>query len=168
MLGRPADFDARIVQYLPGLRAFAQKNGFRGDERDDLVADTVVYCLANWTKYRPDGSFWSYLRWSMRGQISVRRDYARRRKRRGLIVDDPTGRIMESVSTPPEQEWRVDLGRTLRAAEKVGAEIVVRRAVTDDTLDVIAVERGVTRARVGQIVESRRKRLLKEMGAARD
>lgn len=38
-MSRPADFDARIVRYLPGLRAFAQKNGFRGAPANVLIPD---------------------------------------------------------------------------------------------------------------------------------
>ncbi|MBB5664772.1 RNA polymerase sigma factor (sigma-70 family) [Rhizobium leguminosarum] len=147
--GRPPEFDARIMQYKRGLEALARKLTRNAEEREDLVTDTIIYCLRNWRGYREDGGFYNWMYWSMRGVLSLRRDATRRRL---AIVDDPEGRLMAMRGTLPTQMDHVELTQTLAAMSERGGDVVIRRAM-GETLPVIAADLGVTAERVRQIEE---------------
>ncbi|MDO3431158.1 sigma-70 family RNA polymerase sigma factor [Rhizobium sp. CBN3] len=144
---RPAEFDARVMQYKQGLEVLARKLTKTKEEREDLVTDTIIYCLSHWRSFRPEGGFYNWLYWSMRGVLSLRRDAARRQL---SIVEDPEGRLMALRGTAPAQLDRVQLTQTLAAMSERGGGVVIRRAM-GETLPVIAADLGVTAERVRQI-----------------
>lgn len=155
--GRPAEFDARVMAYLPGMRKLAAKLLRDRDERSDLVTDTIIHCLKNWRSYREDGGFWNWIYWSMRGVHSNKLAADQRRPR---IVEDPEGYIIGSRCTNPTQISHVELSQTLDTMNTREGAILLRRAMTDDTLLEIAADMGISKERVRQLETQERERLL--------
>lgn len=153
---RPASFDAMLVQYRPGLSRLAFKMGFKGEDREDLVTDTIIHCLKHWRTYRPGDAGWNYLYWVMRGVASNKKTVASHRIR---FVDDPDGRLAARLETKPSQEHYVELSQTLAHLSGRGGAVIMRRAMTDDTLTAIGSDMGVSRPRVQQIEARARRRL---------
>lgn len=145
---RPADFDAMLVRYMPGMRKMASRLGFTGDEADYLVLDTIARCLANWRNYRPGPSAWSYLYWTMRGVTSRRKRELANRNR--LFVHDPDGRHAAGLALAPTQEHAVDLKRAVEALDSRGGHIAVRVAM-GETFEEVGSSIGVSRQRAKQL-----------------
>lgn len=158
---RPASFDARIMEYQPGLRKLASKFTATREERDDLVTDTIIYCLRNWQSFREDGGFWNWLYWSMRGVVSNKRDAV---KARITLVQDSDGVFASRRGTAPSQLEYVELCQTLKRLNTRAGGVVVRRAM-GETLPEIGADIGVTAERVRQIEEKERKRLVRGRAA---
>lgn len=144
---RPAAFDKRLMEYVPGLTVLARKLTRSPAEREDLVTDTIIYCLAHWTTYREDGGFWNWLYWSMRGVLSSRRDAATRCLR---IVDDADGKLLAGRHVDATQITHLELVQTLETMNTRAGNIVIRRAM-GDTLGEIGADIGVRAERVRQI-----------------
>lgn len=143
---RPAEFDANVMAYLPGLKNLSRRYCRDRDERNDLVTDTIAHCLQNWEKYRDEGGLWAWMAWGMRGIASNKRD-----KRTIEIVDDPTGYFMETASIDPCQETCADVSIALRRAVTPSA-IAAIRSVMGYQLREMADERGVSRQRIDQMI----------------
>jgi RNA polymerase sigma factor (sigma-70 family) len=144
---RPAAFDARLMEYMPGLTVLARKLTRSPKEREDLVTDTIIYCLAHWTSYREGGGFWNWLYWSMRGVLSARRDAAGRQL---VVVDDADGRLLAGRHVDATQIVHMELVQTLETMNTRAGNIVIRRAM-GDTLGEIGADLGVKAERVRQI-----------------
>lgn len=136
---RPADFDARVMAYLPGLRRLAAKYVPR-PYREDLVTDTIMYTLERWQNYREDGGMWNWLAWNMRGIATNAAKKAASQKNRAIFV--PLTHHDSAVA--PAQEGYVQLSEALRrvSAHRHGS-VLLRRAM-GDTLREIASDRGTT------------------------
>ncbi|MGM4911464.1 sigma-70 family RNA polymerase sigma factor [Rhizobium sp. 768_B6_N1_8] len=153
--GRPAAFDKRLMEYMPGLTVLARKLSRHPKEREDLVTDTIIYCLGHWTSYREDGGFWNWLYWSMRGVLSSRRDaYGRQLK----IVDDADGKLLAGRHVDATQLVHMELVQTLESMTARGGNIVIRRAMGDG-LGEIGADMGISKERVRQIEEKELNRL---------
>lgn len=169
MTTRPPEFDARVEAYLPGLKKLALRYT-RRDYRDDLVTDTIMYALENWQKFRGDlkqdkSGLWMWLAWTMRG-ISTHgaRNAAARRKRITLV---PIGDATRSLGFASNQHERLEVNQAIQMLSTVrDGDVVLQRAM-GDSLEEIAVQRGVTKQRIHQIeiasrrVFHKRNRLLK-------
>lgn len=147
---RPPEFDARVMQYLPGLRRLASKLGAKGEERDNLITDTIIEALDRWENYREDGGFWNWLYWTMRGKLTNSRD-----KKRLSISDRPLEDYAHLMSTAPAQEHHVELTQTLARMTARRGNVLVRRAM-GDTLQEIGSDIGVGREAVRQLEERER------------
>jgi RNA polymerase sigma factor (sigma-70 family) len=148
------------MAYYPGMRKLAAKYVPR-QYREDLVTDTIIYCLAHWQSFREDGGFWTWITWCMRGVVSNRAQAARARK--GLVLV-PEGNAYETASTPPAQDRYVELSDVLgKITGTRNGRVLLRRAMGDQMLE-IANDIGVTKARVDQIEKRERKRLRKAVG----
>jgi RNA polymerase sigma factor (sigma-70 family) len=158
---RPATFDARLMQYRPGLIKLAGKFTTTREERNDLVTDTIIHCLKNWRSFREDGGFWNWLYWSMRGVVGNKREGI---KARIQLVQDTDGVFAATRGTAPSQLDYVELSQTLSKMTGRGGKIVVRRAM-GETLPVIAADLGITAERVRQL-ECREMKRLKCVRAA--
>ncbi|WP_312405267.1 sigma-70 family RNA polymerase sigma factor [Rhizobium sp.] len=154
-LGRPQAFDDRVVSYMPGLRGLASRLGFRGEERDDLVTDTMMTALHRWGSFREDGGFWNWLSLTMRACAQERRKAARRML---TLVDDGDGRYANRMALQPPQLRQIEAIETVRAIKGRDGDALVRLAM-GDTLDEIGRKLGVSRERVRQICERGRSRL---------
>lgn len=153
--GRLQAFDDRVVSYMPGLRALASRLGFRGEEGDDIVTDTMMTALHRWGSFREDGGFWNWLSLTMRACAQERRRAARRTL---TVVDDGDGRYAAKIALDAPQLRQIEAGETLRALKGRNGAALVRLAM-GDTLDEIGGALGVSRERVRQICERERSRL---------
>lgn len=155
---RPPEFDARVMAYRPGLFSLAGKLGLKGEERHDLVTDTIIEALERWQNYREDGGFWNWLYWTMRGKHTNARD-----KRQLPMTDKSIEDVSHLVRAEPSQERYLELSQTLAklSAGRKG-HVLLRRAM-GDTLQEISNDIGVNRERVRQIEEEERAVLLKRV-----
>lgn len=151
---RPPEFDARVMAYMPGLRAFAGKRVPR-EYRDDLVTDTIIYALAHWKNFREDGGMWNWLIWQMRGILKNEATKAAVRKKAVTFV--PLDDRM-SFSVPARQLEHTALSMALDDMNTREGAVVLRRAM-GYSLDEIATDFGVTGERVRQIEAKERGRL---------
>ncbi|MBX4941143.1 sigma-70 family RNA polymerase sigma factor [Rhizobium binae] len=151
---RPAEFDARVMAYVPGLRRLAGRRVPR-EYRDDLVTDTIIYALAHWKNFREDGGMWNWLEWSMRGILKNAATKAANRKKNLKFV--PLDENMDLV-TPANQLDYADLSKALDGMTGRGGKIVVRRAM-GDSLAEIGKNMGLTSERVRQLEAREMKRL---------
>jgi RNA polymerase sigma factor (sigma-70 family) len=139
------------------MRKLAAKLLRDKDERADLVTDTIIHCLGHWRGYREDGGFWNWIYWCMRGVHSNKR---MQRDRHPRLVEDPDGAIMDSRYTSPSQITHVELSQTLDTMNTRAGKVLLRRAMTDDTLLEIAADMGISKERVRQLETQERERLL--------
>lgn len=146
---RPASFDDSIMAYRPGMSNLARKLGCRGEERNDLVTDTIVYCLENWQNFHGDTSkMWNWIYWQMRGVISNKRD-----KRKLEVVDSQFH--YDSATTPPSQLDYAELSDTLRRMAGREGDVLMRRAM-GFKLREVGKQMGISTERVRQIEEQAR------------
>jgi len=155
---RPAEFDAMLVQYRPGLMRLAARLGYFGEDGDYLVLDTIAHCLANWQRYRQDGGAWGYVSWQMR---NIARNRRAAMKRQRMFVADPDGRLIDGLTHQGEQEYVVDLNRALAHLNSRNGRVLLRRAM-GETMQDIADDIGVTRERVRQIEDATRRNLARD------
>jgi DNA-directed RNA polymerase specialized sigma24 family protein len=71
---RPADFDAKVLAYIPMMRKFAAKL-VPEEAREELVQDALLYTFEKWENFRgdwnaPKSGFVEWLRFQMRGVAS--------------------------------------------------------------------------------------------------
>lgn len=165
---RPAEFDSKLLEYKPGMHNLAKKLTARhnpryrtSEARNDLVTDTIVYCLDNWRNYRADGGWWNWIYWAMRGVIKARVD--RDNVRRG--VETVHNEVQyEHASTPATQMDYAELSAVLgQLTGGRDSEALLRRAM-GDSLEEIGADMGISRERVRQLVERERAGLVKRTG----
>lgn len=154
---RPAEFDARVMAYMPGLRKLAAKYTKTDEQREDLVTETVMYALEKWQNFREDGGFYQWLQWGMRAIVRNGAVKAAARSRNATMV--PIEDHQHHLASVANQEDYVDLSDLVRRAKKHRNGKVVLRVAMGDTLTEIAKRRGVSKERVRQIVVETRKNL---------
>lgn len=160
---RPAEFDARVMQYLPGLKKLARKFTRSTEDRDDLVTDTVLFALRNWQSFREDGGFWLWLSWNMRGIASERTRKSQSPKHCGKHVPfDPDDPILQArLSTAPVQDVGLHLEQAVRLVADIRHGDVLLRVANGETLASIAAERGLSKQRLSQMLAAARDELEK-------
>jgi RNA polymerase sigma factor (sigma-70 family) len=156
---RPAAFDAMLMQYRPGLSSLAYRLGFRGEEREDLVTDTIIHCLKNWQDYR-GAAPWEYLRWQM---LNICKSYRTQEQRKRMFV---TRNDIPMTGTPATQEQSTDLSLIARRLNGRGGAILARVAV-GETFTEVGKSMGISRQRAQQLEREARQRLVAGMGAER-
>lgn len=162
--GRPADFDALLVRYMPGLRSLASKFGRRGEDAHNLVTDTVIEALERWDKFKPDqGKIWTWLYWIMRGIHSNRSI----KDKKAIKTSDKSEEVL-AIGWPIDanQDDYVELSQTLDYLKGRDREILLRRAMGDE-LAAIGKDMGLGRERVRQLEELARNALVSRMRRAR-
>lgn len=161
VIDRPAEFDQRVMQYLPGLRKLSWRYCRDAEEREDLVNDTVMFALRNWQSFREEGGFWSWLCWQMRGEVSRRNNYNKRRVwlNAQFDVQHETADAIAELRTEPTQDVEVELADVKRLVAGVRHGDVLLRYAHGATLDEIARDRGLSKERIRQFIVVARKEL---------
>lgn len=154
MATRPATYDAAVLEYMPGLRNLAFKLGWRDDDKDELVADTIVDALNRWKTYKEEYGLWSFLQFAMRSLSRVRRSRARQ------AVSVIEFREEYSAAVAPTQQDYVELSETLRRLSGTRDSEALMRVAMGDELGEVADELGVSRQRVFQLCQRERARLV--------
>lgn len=153
---RPAEFDARLMAYLPALRVLARR---LSPDPEVLVNDTVVWALSRWQNFRGDlaqtnSGFYNWL------QINMRSIAQGQRKRRTLST---VPLAQHDAPVPAAQEAAVDLGAvTMRLGGRPGA--VLARRAAGGTLGEVATDMGICKERVRQIEGEERAKLKRAVG----
>lgn len=158
---RPPEFDARVMAYRPGLFNLAGKLGARGEERVDLVTDTIIEALEKWQNFREDGGFYNWLYWTMRGRLT------NQRKRKTLNVCEMTEEVVEinSCIDPPQYDYMA-LSDTIRCLPRGRNGSVLLRRAMGETLQVIGDDLGIGKERVRQIEQNSRASVMAATGRA--
>lgn len=154
---RPAEFDARVMQYYPHLRNLSFKLTRNTLEQEDLLNETIARPLENWTKFRPDGGFYNWITFMMRSYAQEKRRTEKRRAKRAPMVNDE--KALAAAATMPNQFDSAALREALdRVPESRDGTVLIRRAM-GDTLVEIAADYGISNERARQIESQERKRL---------
>lgn len=162
---RPADLDARIMAYFPGLCKLAKKYRTRRADQYDLVVDTITHCLAHWKTFREDGGLYNWLEWNMLGVVSNQAQAAALRKGLTVIYDSDTLDFHASKRhSAASQFGAAMLAETLAAMPEGRDGAVLLRRAAGDTLHEVAEEFGISRQRVQQIEMRARERVAKKVG----
>lgn len=172
---RPAEFDARVLQWMPFLHKLAYRFERNAQDREDLINETVEVALRRWASYRYEGSFSAWLSFQMRERVAD----IRRRSRRHIA--EPLEHITETTNLDGEpyaarsthatedanHDNIVELDQ-VRAALKPGrvADMVMRIAAGEE-YSAVAARYGVSRQRAHQIVTAERTRLRKALNTVR-
>lgn len=144
---RPAEFDARVMAYMPGLKKLALRYVPR-KYADDLVTDTIIYALEKWRNYRADGGFWNWLSWAMRGIVKNQATVAKaQRHGAGMVVPLADHDAAVDARQDDALHARDVLKRMSRTRE---GRIMIRRGLGDQ-LDEIGRRRGIGKERVRQL-----------------
>lgn len=154
--GRPPSFDARVLAYRPGLISLAGRLGFRGEEREDVVVDTIMTVLHRWASFREDGGWWNWLELTMRSCAQERRKAARRRI---STVSDVDEKYLRKVSVDPGQERYMEVSDTLRHMTGRDGQALMQLAMGED-LGSIGGGMGISRERARQLCERQRAKLV--------
>lgn len=159
---RTAEFDAQLVAYRPTLRKLAARY-VPPQYREDLVADTVMYCLDHFKAFRVDGAFRTWVRWCMWTVVREQAQSAARRKSMVMVPyeDEYQGAIVEA-----EQEHYADLSIVIgKIPDTRDGKVLLRRAM-GCRMQEIADDLGLTRARIAQILRDEHTKLRKRTGMA--
>lgn len=126
---RPAEFDAKVMVFYPGLLNHAWKLTRDRERQIDLVGDTVAMALHRWQSYDSKYAIWTWLKMTMQ---EIRRDRARSSLREIKTIVPSSDEDSYLPSTSGNQFDHTQLSGVLRLIEKVkhGGHII-RRAMGD-------------------------------------
>lgn len=159
-MNRPAEFDRAVVAQLKSLWNFARALTKDRARAEDLVQETVVKALVNWTLFQEGTNLGAWMFTIMRNRHY---ETARREAR---MVEDPDGSYAMTLEVPGGQEPRVELQDVMGFVDQLRPDH--RKAIIYDMQDTpyeqMAQEWGVPLGTVKSRV-SRARRLLAEMVA---
>src|SRR5579863_2014929 len=93
----------QVLATVPSLRAFAISLCGHVDRADDLVQETLLRALAHIDSFEPGTNMPAWLFTILRNLF--RSEYRKRRRE----VEDAEGRYAEQLTTPPEQNSRLEI-----------------------------------------------------------
>lgn len=102
---RPAEFDAEVVRFLPGLKSLARAR-HSDHEPEDLAHSTVAWALEHWASRPPAIGVYPWLRGVMANAATERG--RSRRLERAMTCNEPA-----DMAAPACQESAVDVTLTL-------------------------------------------------------
>lgn len=137
---RPASFDAKVLSYVPLLRAYA-RTVTPNEECADLVQDTIVKALDCWTNFRgdpyaPRSGFAKWLKFAMRGIASNKR-----LRKKPDVVD---GYDIALLGATPTQEDAADLSAAVTSLRANPFGITLAMSAAGYSNQEIAAVEGVT------------------------
>lgn len=147
---RPAEFDAELLKWIPGLRGHASTRHWLHDT-DDLTQSTVVWALANWHSKPAQIGTYPWLKGVMANVANKRR--ATRAIERNQVIDAPV-----DSAEPASQEHATELRQVMELLAPRDATIMAHMAA-GYTLQEIGAAEGVSIERIRQIVARARERL---------
>jgi RNA polymerase sigma factor (sigma-70 family) len=153
---RPKEFDAKVLAYMPALRALAIKLSSPG-EREDLIQDTIIYAMTNWRTFRGDpcaqrSGFYQWLVLNMR---SVAQGKRRKRQLETTDID-----AAFSVGVHANQENIAYASQIVRRLSYTREGRMLVRIGTGETVEEIGKRRGITSQRVSQLTGRARDKLV--------
>ena len=116
---QPSERDVMLAA-IPGMRAFAISLSGNPDRADDLVQETLLRATANIRSFQPGTNMLAWLFTILRNQFLS--EYRKRRRE----VEDADGSYIESLTSAPEQQGRLELKDFFAALAKLP---VVQREV---------------------------------------
>jgi DNA-directed RNA polymerase specialized sigma24 family protein len=166
---RPADFDAKVLAYIPMMRKFAAKL-VPEEAREELVQDALLYTFEKWENFRgdwnaPKSGFVEWLRFQMRGVASNNKRIYRKDERlvsgdadRGEFGDTS---VFSAIAVAPQQEQITDAKKIVGSLRHSrGGRILLRRAM-GDKLREIAVKQKVSHEYIRVLEHQARAKLVK-------
>lgn len=158
---RPAEFDARVMAYLPGLSKLARRLTNSATEREDLVQETMAFAFDRWQNFREDGGLWNWLQMNMRAILQMQRSKQATLARRLPIKDDPEGRLIGQLGTAARQEDIAYANQVVRRLSYTRDGRMLVRLGKGEKLREIGERRGIGSERVRQLTERARERLVR-------
>lgn len=150
---RPAEFDAKVMQYYGALKTRAWRVTKDSDRAQSLAADTVILALEKWQTYREGKTMWPWLVWLMRDVAKRRWSAANSLKR------TPRYDANAAAHQPAAQEHFVDLVRiTETLSQSNDGRTLLAHALGHTSADMAAA-RGISRQGVTQAFGRARKAL---------
>jgi len=138
---RPAEFDAKVMAFYPGLLNHAWKLTRDRERQIDLASDTVAMALHRWQSYDEKYAIWTWLKLTMH---EIRRDRAKSLTRQVKTVVPSSDDDSYLPSTQGNQFDSAYLSGVLRAIAKIpNGGHIIRRAM-GDTFREIGAARGNT------------------------
>jgi DNA-directed RNA polymerase specialized sigma24 family protein len=123
---RPAEFDARLVGYLPGLRYQARRYPWL--EPEDAAQQTIILALTRWRQFRPDGGIFGWLKGLL---ANVAQAALPQTRETGM----PAG-VLESLASPPTQEYVADIKRALDTLPADRRDIILSYATGESAMEI--------------------------------
>lgn len=155
---RPAEFDALMVAYTPGLYQTARTR-YHWHETEDLVQSTLAWALAEWRKYRAGRSPMPWLAGGMANIVTERK-----------VARDWDAANVERVEadalSPPAQEHTTELRQVIGLLGPRDRDVMARVAI-GCTLQDIGRAQSVSIERARQLVGRARERLQVACGERR-
>jgi len=154
---RPREFDARLMAHLPMLRALIARY-CHPNERDEVLQDVFADALANWQKFRPEGSFH---RWLMFRLLNATKDRRRRDRLRGLTVANDNSPQVRGLSVAPTQDDSADLAKLVSVLSETRGGKMLLRLAQGEMLHEIGETEGLSKERVRQLTVRARSSIAK-------
>src|SRR5436305_9600296 len=101
---------------VPSLRAFAISLSGNVDRADDLVQETLLRAMANIESFQPGTNMSAWLFTILRNLF--RSEHRKRRRE----VEDPDGNYADTLTSPPEQQGRVEFEELRVALAKLAPD----------------------------------------------
>lgn len=161
MTTRPAEFDAAVMAYVPGLRNLAKRYVPR-EYRNDLVTDTLVLAFTRWESFMPTGGMWAWLSFLLRDAVKDQTAKAATKKRDWRTASHD----QHQQATKPTQLAAAELSSTLSLLASIKDGDILLQYSMGDTLDELASATGIPRETLRQRKDKARAKLHRIVGVA--
>jgi len=105
-----------MLEAVPNLRAFAISLSRNVDRADDLVQETLLRAIDNIDSFQPGTNMSAWLFTILRNLF--RSEHRKRRRE----VEDPDGNYADTLTSPPEQQGRVEFEELRVALAKLAPD----------------------------------------------
>jgi len=112
----PPSVRETMLEAVPNLRAFAISLSRNVDRADDLVQETLLRAIDNIDSFQPGTNMSAWLFTILRNLF--RSEHRKRRRE----VEDPDGNYADTLTSPPEQQGRVEFEELRVALAKLAPD----------------------------------------------